>query len=227
MEIKEEDRMHLLGIVDSITEIQGYAGAADWKDYSQREDMQMAISSQFQQIGSAAALLSDEFKDKYRDIDWDVLKGLQYANYDQELELDYHPHWHIIKDDLPIFLEQIEDIISEFERVETLEDDKTLSGTPDEKYDIDTDNEEYLNRRSGDQWEDDEWESVEINEDDDDLLNRVKVVEDEVFVDDVPTRPLGDEEIEDDSFIDQRFEDVDLMEGSSLDDYLEEEENKQ
>jgi len=225
MDIKEEDRMHLMGIVDSIREIQGYVGQDNWKDYSQDTDVQQSISSHLQQIGSAAALLSDDFKDDYREVDWDVLKGFQYANYDQELELDFHPQWHIIKEDLPVFLEQIEDLVSEIQRDETFEDDLTTTGSEDE-YKLDTTSEEYLNRRSGDQLSEEE-EDFEVSEENDNLLDRLEVIGDNIVgeSDEPKMVQLSDDiETEDDSFIDQRYEDVELMEGSSLDDHLEEEE---
>jgi uncharacterized protein with HEPN domain len=201
MEIREEDKMHLLGIADSIREIQAYIGQGDWKDYSQDTNVQQAISSHLQQIGSAAAILSDEFKDQFRDVDWDVLKGFQYANFDQELELDNQPQWHIIKEDLPVFLEQIEDLVTEVQREETMEDDLTLTGNAEDKYQLDPDSPEYQNRRSGDLMGED--------------------LEDLVLTDEIREVPLGDIEREDDSFIDKRYEDVDLMKNSSLDDDLE------
>jgi uncharacterized protein with HEPN domain len=222
MDIREEDKMHLLGIADSIREIQGYIGQGDWRDYSQDSNEQQAISSHLQQIGSAAALLSDEFKDKFRDVDWDVLKGFQYANYDQELELDYHPQWHIIKEDLPIFLEQIEDLLTEIQREETLEDDLTLTGSDEDKYQLDPDSEEYQNRRSGDQLGED-LEDFVLSDEDDNILDRLEVIGDNIVgeSDEIREVPLGDLETEDDSFIDKRYEDVDLMKDSSLDDDLE------
>ena len=224
MDIKEEDRMHLMGIADSIREIQGYVGQAEGKDYALRTDMQQAVSSHFQQIGSAAALLSDEFKDQFRDVDWDVLKGLQYANYDEEMELDYHPHWFIIKEDLPVFLEQIEDLISEVQREETLEDDLTFTGKDEDKYTLDPDSQEYQNRRSGDLLEDD-LEEFELSDEDDKLLDRLEVIGPGIVgeSDEIREVPLDDLETEDDSFIDRRFEDIDLMKDSALDDHLDEE----
>lgn len=222
MDIKEEDRMHLMGITDSIREIQGYVGQAEEKDYALRTDMQQAVSSHFQQIGSAAALLSDEFKDQFRDIDWDVLKGLQYANYDEELELDYHPQWYIIKEDFPVFLEQIQDLLSEVQREETLEDDLTFAGKEEDKYTLDPDSEEYQNRRSGDLLEED-LEEFELSDEDDNLLDRLEVIGPGMVgeSDEIREVPLIDHDSEDDSFIDKRFEDIDLMKDSALDDHLE------
>lgn len=226
MDIREEDRMHLMGIADSIREIQAYAGQDNWREFSQDTDVQQSISSHMQQIGSAAALLSDDFKDNYRDLDWDVLKGFQYANYDQELELDFHPQWHIIKEDLPIFLEQIEDLVSDIQRDESFEDDLTLTGVNEDQYQLDPGSEEYLNRRSGDQLGEEE-EEFELSDEDDNILDRLQVIGDNMVGESDEPRMVqlrDDMEAEDDSFIDQRYEDVDLMKDSSLDDHLEEDE---
>lgn len=117
-----EDRMRLLDIADSIQEIQGYVGQGNFEDFNTRYDMKRAISEQLIQIGGAASLLTDEFKTKYGDIDWDVLKGLQYTNYDMELEMDLHPIWYIVNNDLPEIAEQILDIATQIEGEEDLSD---------------------------------------------------------------------------------------------------------
>ena len=101
MKTNEEDLIRLADIADSMREIQSYIGQADYKDFAIRDDMKEAVISHLQQIGGAATLLSDEFKEKYRDVDWNVLAGLQYGHYDQELELDMMPHWYIVQNDLP------------------------------------------------------------------------------------------------------------------------------
>ena len=59
METREEDRIHLLSIADSIREIQGYLGRADYGAYAQREDIRESVIGQLNQIGGAAAMLSD------------------------------------------------------------------------------------------------------------------------------------------------------------------------
>ena len=52
----------------------------------------------------------------------EVLNGLQYANFDVELELDAQPLWHIVNNDLPIIGEQVLDIATLLEQQEDLED---------------------------------------------------------------------------------------------------------
>ena len=214
MAISEEDRMRLADIAGSITEIQGYTGSADFKDFNIREDMRMAINSHLQQIGGAAALLSDEFKENFRDVDWDVLRGLQYANFDQELELDSHPQWYIVENDLPKILETITDITTQIEAKEALEDDLHFVNGNQPVEDMEQQEEDdFFNLRLSDP----------LEEGSEDEGPRIKKVEDDLFIESVPDNDFQIIEEADNSFIDQRFEDVDLMEGSSLDDEPEDE----
>ncbi len=210
MKVNEEDKVHLTSMIDSINEILGYVGRANYSDYSQREDIREQVSAQMSQIGGAAALLSDEFKDQYRDMDWDVLKGLQYAHFDLELELDAHPQWHIVKEDLPEFLTRLNDISVHIFRDEILEDN--LEGDTDEPdvHLIESNDEAYYNQRI--EALDTEQETLDEMEDTV-QRNRVGIDLDSADID-----------LIDDSYIDQRYTDEDLMEGSSLDDGLEERE---
>src|SRR4051812_44283108 len=98
--IMKEDIVRLLDMADAIREIQGYIGRADFDAYAGDEFIREEVVGQLAQIGGAAALLTDEFKEKNADVDWDMLKGLQYANFDESLEMDVHPIWHIVKEDL-------------------------------------------------------------------------------------------------------------------------------
>src|SRR5688572_241732 len=99
MDIRSDDKIRLLDIADSLREIQGYIGQGTFEDFSKRDDVREAVGGQLLQVGGAAALLSDEFKEKYGDIDWNILSGFQYANFDEQLELDLHPMWSIIEND--------------------------------------------------------------------------------------------------------------------------------
>lgn len=197
MDIKTEDKMRLLDIADAIREIQGYLGGADYEEFNIREDVREAVSAQMVMIGGAAALLSDEFKEQYGDIDWEMLKGLQYAHYDEELELDHHPMLHIAKNDLPEIMNDILDVATMLEDEDDLED---VSLNEEDKHDI---------------------ESLQ-----EDRKLRTNTKAEEVFTDEDMDEDRGreDSETEDDSYIDKRFEDEDVTETSSLDDNPEDEE---
>jgi len=121
MAMVSEDRIRLLDMADSIREIQSYIGRDDFSEFSISDNERRAVIEQLAMIGGAAAMLSDEFRDKYGEIDWDMLKGLQYANFDETLELDLHPLWRIANEDLPDIMNQILDLAA------VVEGDKDLS----------------------------------------------------------------------------------------------------
>lgn len=127
MATKTEDVLRLVHITDSIQEVLGYVGQADYEDFSQREDIRVNVSAQLNQIGGAAAELTDEFKEEHGDIvDWDVLKGLQFSAYDEELEMDAHTIWYLVHEDLPAINDQIQDLIVNVQDDEAL-DEVTLN----------------------------------------------------------------------------------------------------
>jgi uncharacterized protein with HEPN domain len=209
METREEDKIRILDITRSINEIRGYVGRSDYDSFAQREDIREAVTSHLLQIGGAAAMLSDEFKDKYADVDWDVLKGLQYANYDQELEMDLHPQWHIVNNDLPEMMDQLMNLSLTLEREEALENEIGLEDYPEDTLDgMPTFTEQAA-----------DLPEVRMDLDDDEPFDD-DVDEDEDFDDDIfdENVDVDNLDVEDDSFIDRRFTDDDLMEDSSLDD---------
>lgn len=152
MESMTEDRIRLIDMANSIREIQGYLGQADYKNFSTDDFDRTAISNLLVQIGGAAALLSDEFKETYGEIDWDMLTGLQYSNYDETLELDLHSQWYIIHEDLPDIMNKVLDLATvlegdedlknvtlneeDYQDVKDLQFKKELDVNPDQKEDV-------------------------------------------------------------------------------------------
>lgn len=195
MDVKADDKMRLLDIADAIREIQGYLGGADYEEYSINDDMRESVTAQLVIMGGAAALLSDEFKEEYGNIDWEMLKGFQYAHYDEELELDHHSILHIAKNDLPLIMDDILDVAS------MLEDEDDLEGVTlneEDLRDVKTMQEDKRNHTGGkaeEVFSDEDNEEAEENEKEQESLNK-----------------------KDDSYIDIRYNDAEVIETSSLDD---------
>ena len=143
MDIRSEDKIRLLDIADAIREIQGYLGASDFEDFNIRDDVREEVSTQMGIIGGAAAQLSDEFKEEYGNIDWDMLKGFQYAQYDEELEMDHHEVLFLAQNDLPDMLNDILDVASILEDEDDLEEG---SLNEEDKQDLKAMQEERKNR---------------------------------------------------------------------------------
>lgn len=183
MNIRAEDKMRLLDIADAIREIQGYLGSADYGEFSVSEDMRESVTAQMVIIGEAAGMLSDEFKEQYGDIDWNVLTDLKFAHYDEELEQEHRQMMYIASNDLPEIMNDILDVATMLEDEDDLDE---VSLNEEDKHDI---------------------ESLQ----EDRKLDTDRKAE-EVFTDEdaeEDSSRLEDYETEDDSYINRRFEDDD------------------
>lgn len=105
-----DDKVKLFDIVRSIEEVNGMVAGMRFEQFAKENQVKDEVTYQLREIGVAARLLSDEFKTSYGDVDWDVLTNLQFATWDQEIEVDPHGLWYIIENDLPRLQDQIYDI---------------------------------------------------------------------------------------------------------------------
>jgi uncharacterized protein with HEPN domain len=110
-----DDKVKLFDISRSIDEVQGMLAGASFATFAQETQVKDEVAYQLREIGVAARLLSEEFKSTYGDVDWDVLSNLQFATWDQEIEVDPHALWYIIENDLPRIQDQIYDITTVLE----------------------------------------------------------------------------------------------------------------
>jgi uncharacterized protein with HEPN domain len=198
MDIAEDDRIRLLDIADSIREISAHLGNTSYEEFLQEEDLLMAVTTQLLQIGGAASELSDEFKEKHDDVDWDVLRGLQYANYDKELELDLHGMWQIINTDLSEIMQKVTDLSLRLEKQELADDEGIDIEELEEPQD-------FFGKRKKQEPDTDEEVWLEIDRKRNKAIIRMT------------SEQIDRLDLEDDSFIDQRFEDIELFSDSNLD----------
>jgi uncharacterized protein with HEPN domain len=99
--MQEEDQIHLNNISSMINEIEAYVEGMDYNQFSQEESIRQSVAVNLQQIGEAADLLSDEFKEDFTEIDYNVLDTLKRAKFDEALEVDHRQIWNVIQNDLP------------------------------------------------------------------------------------------------------------------------------
>ncbi|MBX9852934.1 MAG: hypothetical protein K2X86_14420 [Cytophagaceae bacterium] len=110
-----DDKAKLYDIVRSIEEAEAIIGGMRFETFVKQNHVIDGITYHLREIGVAARLLSDEFKEAYGDIDWNVLTNLQFATWDQEIEIDPHALWYVIENDLPRIKDQIFDITAVLE----------------------------------------------------------------------------------------------------------------
>lgn len=122
-----EDLVHLQNIAQNILEIEGYLQEIDdYDNFTTDEADRAMIYDLLGQIGVAASLLSDDFKNQYDEIDFRVLESLRNAAYNEEMEIYHHPVWHIISKDLPYIREKIFDVKTKLEEQMDIEGGNTL-----------------------------------------------------------------------------------------------------
>jgi uncharacterized protein with HEPN domain len=122
-----EDLVHLQNIAQNILEIEGYLQEVeDYDTFTTDEADRVMIYDLLGQIGVAASLLSDDFKNQYDEIDFRVLESLRNAAYNEEMEIQHHPVWHIISKDLPYIREKIFDVKTKLEEQMDIEGGNTL-----------------------------------------------------------------------------------------------------
>lgn len=122
-----EDLVHLQNIAQNILEIEGYLQEVDdYDNFTADEADRVMIYDLLGQIGVAASLLSDDFKNQYEEIDFRVLESLRNAAYNEEMEIQHHPVWHIVSKDLPYIREKIFDVKTKLEEQMDIEGGNTI-----------------------------------------------------------------------------------------------------
>jgi uncharacterized protein with HEPN domain len=116
-----DDKVKLFDMVRSIEEIDGLVAGIRFEDFAKETQVKDEIVYMLREIGVSARLLSEDFKASYGDVDWDVLTNLQFATWDQEIEIDPNGLWYIIENDLPNIKDQIYEITAV---LQDKEDDK-------------------------------------------------------------------------------------------------------
>lgn len=116
----QEDQVHLNNIVTSINEIDSYTQHMDYNQFGRDEETQAVVGRNLRMIGDAASLLTDEVKDRFGYIDYNVLIGLKNATYNIEMERDPNILWNILQNDLPVIKDDILTATEEINREEDL-----------------------------------------------------------------------------------------------------------
>lgn len=103
---KEEQKHHLHSISSTIGAVHQVVDSLSYEQFEQNEQVKEQIYEYLQEIGQAASQLQNGEPDI--DIDFNVLNAFKNARYNQEVEMDHHSVWSIIKVELPKISDEIE-----------------------------------------------------------------------------------------------------------------------
>ncbi|MEK9155880.1 MAG: HepT-like ribonuclease domain-containing protein [Patescibacteria group bacterium] len=108
------DKLHLLHIRDDLAKIEEYSKSLDCTKFAERDREFDAIMMRVIKIGEEVNSLSEELKEKYRDLPWH--KAVGFKNQVAHGYLDIKPSlaWETITKDLPILKKDIENILKQY-----------------------------------------------------------------------------------------------------------------
>ncbi|SEJ64908.1 Uncharacterized conserved protein, contains HEPN domain [Cyclobacterium xiamenense] len=95
------DNARLNHILNAISEIEAYLQNANYETFLKHSMMRFACIKQLEIIGEASVHISEEIKIKFREIEWDQIKGMRNSYVHEYFGIDSKLVWEIINDDLP------------------------------------------------------------------------------------------------------------------------------
>ncbi|HCL55589.1 MAG TPA: hypothetical protein DHW82_01070 [Spirochaetia bacterium] len=110
--MSEKDKEYLLDILESIHKIKNYIkDIPDCDTFYSQEIIFDAVLMNFVVIGESVVKLSARITGKYKEIEWSKIKGLRNIIAHDYFGIDAEEIWQIIKNNLPIFENQIKPLL--------------------------------------------------------------------------------------------------------------------
>jgi uncharacterized protein with HEPN domain len=105
-------------ILDEINFLLKETETLTYEEFISNEVLKRSCTRSFEIIGEAVKNISDELKNKYKDIDWKKIAGMRDKIIHYYFGVNYNIVWQTIKDKLPTLKEKFEIIIKEVEENE-------------------------------------------------------------------------------------------------------------
>ncbi|MEO6613760.1 MAG: DUF86 domain-containing protein [Chitinophagaceae bacterium] len=104
---KRSPSLLISDIIDSGQKIMKYTEGLTYEQFILDSKTVDAVIRNFEIIGEAANRLSEEFKDKYPDIEWHRIRGFRNRIIHDYSGIDYEIVWQIKENFLPEMLEKL------------------------------------------------------------------------------------------------------------------------
>src|SRR5687768_15818049 len=105
------DAALLLDMLIAAQKIQRFVGSMSEDDFSKSELVQSAVIREFQVIGEAARMITDETKTKNSTIPWAVIAGMRNRLIHEYFTIRLKVVWDTIQNDLPPLITELQKLI--------------------------------------------------------------------------------------------------------------------
>jgi len=108
------DKLYLLHIRDAAEKAAHYSSKISFDEFAKNTMDYDAILMQIIVIGESVNSLSDEFKEKHRNLPWYEAVGLRNRIAHGYFDVNPEVVWKTVEDDLPKLRKQVQDILKNF-----------------------------------------------------------------------------------------------------------------
>jgi uncharacterized protein with HEPN domain len=108
----DKDLFFLSHIIDSITKIEQMTANSSFDKFNSDWHIQDAVVRNLEIIGEAANQIPDDLKGNYTLIAWNDARSMRNFLIHEYFSVDLIAVWNTIKEDLPIFRDQIQQVIT-------------------------------------------------------------------------------------------------------------------
>ena len=88
-------------IMEAIAKIERYIHGMDFKSWKKDEKTVDAVIRNLEVIGEAASHMPTEIQEQFRDVPWDMMKGIRNILAHEYFGVDLEIVWKTVKKDLP------------------------------------------------------------------------------------------------------------------------------
>lgn len=106
-----KDDSLLLDMLLARRKIRNFTAGRSQTDFETDEMLQSAVIREFQVLGEAARMLSDETKSGHPQIPWEIISGMRNRLIHEYFDIRLDVVWDTIHEDIPPLIEQLEGLV--------------------------------------------------------------------------------------------------------------------
>lgn len=113
--MKKDNIVYLKHILDAISEIEEYIRDVSHEKFLAERMVQNAVIRQFEIIGEATRRLSEELRQKYKDVPWKEMAGMRDKLIHDYFGVDLEAVWDTATKDIRVLKDKIKNILEKEE----------------------------------------------------------------------------------------------------------------